>query len=59
MLLEMSEYESSLNEYFGSASESPVSDGDSVFGEAVVSLYSIYSYPLEKNTINEATETTP
>jgi len=40
----MFEYELSLNEYLGSASESPGSDGDSVFGEAVASLSSIYSY---------------
>jgi hypothetical protein len=54
----MFEYESSLDEYFGSASESPVSDGDSLFGEAVASLSSIYSSTLQTITDNQATETT-
>jgi len=58
LLSELSEYESSLIEYFGSASESPISDGYSVFGEAVVSLSSIYSSTLETNIDTEATETT-
>jgi len=54
----MSEYESSDYEYFVSASESPVSNRDSVFGEAVASLSSIYPSTLEKITDNDTTETT-
>ena len=58
LLSELSEYESPLNEYFGSASESPVSDDDSVFGEAAASLSSVYSSTRETITEKEATETT-
>ena len=58
LLSEMSEYESSDYEYFVSASESPVSNRDSVFGEAVASLSSIYPSTLEKITDNDTTETT-
>jgi hypothetical protein len=58
LLSALSAHQSTLNEYFGSPSEPPVLDGDSVFGEAVASLSSFYSFTVETITKYEATVTT-
>ena len=55
-LSEVSHYESSLNEYFRSKSETPHSDRDSLFGEAVSSYCSICSPSVHTKTDDTATE---
>jgi hypothetical protein len=56
LLSELSQYESTLNEKFGSTSEPPVSYGASSFGEALASHSSICSSSLRTNTDDTATE---
>jgi hypothetical protein len=55
-LSELSQYQSSLNEQFRSPSESPVSYGDSSFGEAVALHRSLFSLSVHTNTDDTATE---